>query len=95
MSELAPVPGHALESLKDALAEDVGRLRRRLDPDSSARCVADRLAGLVASLHWILTPSASELSAIFAPGDPEAIAEAIEIVDQEWERLLARMGGRP
>lgn len=84
----------ALELRLEALADDVGRLRRRLDPESSAGYLVDRIRGHVASIWLIATPSASELSSIFAPGDPEALQAAIEITDEEWSALLRRMRGR-
>jgi hypothetical protein len=75
----------------DALADDVGRLRRRVEPGSSLEHLAERLAGHVETLHLIVTPSAGELVAWHAPGDEEAIGEAIRIVDERWKRLQERL----
>jgi hypothetical protein len=74
------------------LAGDVGRLRRRVEPDSSLAYLCDRIAGHVESLHCILTPSAGELVAFTAPGDEDAIAEALRVVDDRWHRLQSRLG---
>jgi hypothetical protein len=75
----------------DALADDVGRLRRRIEPGSSLEHLADRLVGHVETLHLIVTPSAGELVMWTAPGDEEAIGEAIRIVDERWKRLQERL----
>ena len=82
----------ALEQRLEALADDVGRGRRQVEPGSSLAYLFDRIAGHVATLYLIVTPCAAELAAVWAPGDEVAVAAAVEIVDQEWERLLARLG---
>jgi hypothetical protein len=77
------------------LAEDVGRLGRRIDPDSSASFSVDRIASHVHAIDRMLRPTAAELVAWSAPGDDEAVDEALRIVDEQYRRLRQRMGGRP
>lgn len=77
----------------DLLADDVGRLRRGLDPGSSLRHAADRLAGNLESLDLMFGASAGELVAWYAPGDPEAVDAALEIIDARARVLRHRMRG--
>ena len=71
----------------DLLAEDVGRLRRRLDPDSYDGFLAWRVAEHVASLAALLEPTAAELYRTC--GDIDAVLEHVDARDQELRRLLA------
>jgi hypothetical protein len=75
----------------DLLADDIGRLRRCVDPESSLGYTVDRIAGHIGAIHLIVHPSAGELAAQTAPGDPAAIDEAIRLVDEHWTRLQRRM----
>lgn len=77
----------------DALAADVGRVRRRVEPDSSLAYLVDRIADHVEWLDVMLQPSAAELAAYVYPGDDEAVDAALEAVDRRAARvrhLLAR-----
>jgi hypothetical protein len=76
------------------LADDVGRLRRRDDPELSAAQSVDRIAGHVLSLYWMLVPSAAQLAAEMYPGDDDAVDEALRIVDEHDARLRHCKGGR-
>jgi len=76
------------------LAADVGRLRRRTEPETYTRHLVDRIAGYTQDLYLLVTPSAAELAAWTAPGDEDAITEAIKVVDQEWARLQQLLGVR-
>ena len=78
----------------DELAAEVGRLRRRAEPESSLAHLADRLVGHVESLAAMVEPSAAELVAWTAPGDDEAVIEALRIVDDRRARLRVRLGYR-
>ncbi len=83
-----------LSGLCEEAAVYVGRLRRRLEPDTSAAHIADRLAEIIESLAVLVEPSAGELVAWTAPGDEDAVAEALRIVDarQRHLRHLLRPG---
>jgi hypothetical protein len=76
------------------LADEVGRLSRRIDPDSSASFSVDRIASHVYAIDGMLRPTAAELVAWSAPGDDEAVDEALRIVEEHYRRLRRRMGGR-
>lgn len=79
----------------EELAADVGRLRRRFASNEDAwtgSYIADRIAGNVEALHCIITPSAGELVAWTAPGDEEAVEEAVRLVDEWWRQLRSRLG---
>jgi hypothetical protein len=81
---------HVLRLRIAELAADVGRLRRRFASNENgwtSAYIADRMAGHVEALHCLATPSAAELVAWTAPGDEDAIDEAIQIVDERWRRL--------
>jgi hypothetical protein len=87
--------GALLENLVGAtweLAGDIGRLRRRLEPESSAGFTAARIAHQVACIDTMLRPSAAEIVGQSAPGDPDAIDEALRIVDEHDRRMRARLG---
>lgn len=90
----APIPERALLDCVEALAADVGRLRRRVsgDPQSSLTHLVDRLAAGVQWLDLLLRPSAAEIAASWAPGDDDAIDEAIRIVDARNRELRGLLG---
>jgi hypothetical protein len=91
------VNDRALRLRLDELADDVGRLRRRFASNENAWTgdyIADRIAGHVESLVLMVEPSAAEIACCWAPGDDEAVDEAIRIVDERWDRLLWRLRGR-
>jgi hypothetical protein len=92
--EVEALPGEALRGHICELAADVGRLRRRLEPDSSLAQLADRIAGRILILDLLATPTAAELAATTAPGDDEALTEAIRIVDQRKLYLHSLLGAR-
>jgi hypothetical protein len=74
----------------DLIAADIGRLRRRQDAGSCH--VLDRLVVNVQALAGMFEPTAGELANTAAPGDDQAITEAIRIVDdraRKLDRLLA------
>jgi hypothetical protein len=74
------------------LAGDVGRLRRRVSADTVGAYLADRIAGHVEAIATMLEPTAAELAATWAPGDDEAVAEAIRTVDELGRRLQTELG---
>lgn len=80
----------------DQLADDVGRLRRRAEPDSSLWWLADRLAVNLDCLDAMLNVPASEVARWYvpagAPGFDAAVDEAIRLVDERHDALHARMG---
>lgn len=84
----------ALRDCLDELAADVGRLQRRFasNPDWTGVYVANRIAGHVEALVLMVEPTAAELAASYAPGDDEAIIEAIRVVDARWRRLRSLLG---
>jgi hypothetical protein len=75
----------------DELAEDVGRLRRRLD--GSLKHLADRLAAAVEILDAVLYPTASELVAALewtpTAKDVDAALEVRDARTRSLRRLLA------
>lgn len=85
---------HALHNRITELAADVGRLRRCLDPETSLAWKAARIADHVEAIFWMVEPRAAQLAACTAPGDPDAINEAIRIVDQRHRQLQTRLGTR-
>jgi hypothetical protein len=74
-----------------ALAEDVGRLRRRLRDESRddtyLAFVAGRVAAHVESLDGMLFPTASELVVAGA-----AVGEALDTVDERTRSLRRLLG---
>ena len=82
----------ALRALVWELAGDVGLARRRCEPDSSLGFTLERIAGRVETLDAVLAVPAAELVALHAPGDDEAIDEALRLVDEHVRRLHARLG---
>lgn len=79
------------------LAGDVGRLQRRFasSDDELSAYLAARIAAHVSSIDLMLRPTAGELVAWNAPGDDEAVEEALRLVDEHWRQLQTRLGARP
>jgi hypothetical protein len=70
------------------LADDVGRLRRRLPPDTLyTGWLVERLGDHVDVLDAMLRPTAGELVAAGVP-----VKEALHQVDQDRARLRQRLG---
>ena len=72
------------------LARDLGYLRRRLDSESSAAFLAERIAGHVETLDAMAFPSAAELRADYflACGDHDlSTREALRVVDERARRV--------
>ncbi len=90
----APQPHEAVQQRIDSLAEDVGRLRRRIEPGSSLEHQADRIAGHVVDLYWMLHHTAAELVAWYDRCNDEAIDEAIQDVDNQDHNLRRKLGLR-
>jgi hypothetical protein len=86
---------HHLRARIDQLADDVGRLRRTAKPESSLWHLADRLADGLESLDAMVGMSAAELVRWYAPGDPEAVDAALEIVDARRKALRTRLWSEP
>jgi hypothetical protein len=76
----------------DELAEDVGRLGRRIERESSAYWTWQRIADHVLSLDLMLHPSAAEIAACTYPGDIAAVQEAVRLTDERCDRLARRLG---
>jgi hypothetical protein len=70
-----------------ALAEDVGRLRRRAEPESLEAHLADRIAGHVEVLDALLQPTAAELHA-----DGVSVEDSLAFVDERVEELSCLLG---
>jgi hypothetical protein len=82
----------------DELARDVGTLRRRFASNGDAwtgAYIADRLAANIEAVDVMLQPSAAELAAIVAPGDPDAIDAALEHVARRSRELRRQLGKTP
>lgn len=75
---------------RDRLADSLGRLRRRHEPDEYERILADRAASALDAIDAFLEPTAAELVR-----DGWNIDAALERVDRHRARLYHRMGGRP
>jgi hypothetical protein len=87
----------ATASRVDALAADVGRLRRHLDGESYSAFLAGRIADHVETLDAILEPTAADLvNALtkFGVEDEEAVLEALATVDGRCRELRALLGGK-
>jgi hypothetical protein len=85
----------ALHNRINALADDIGRLQRHTQPDTSLAHLCDRLASHAQALHTFVTPSAGQLAAWYAPGDDQAVQGALETVDA-WDRAFcARLKVKP
>ena len=65
------------------LAADIGRLKRRHPGDH----IIERASCHIETLALMLEPTAAELANTTAPGDQDAIAEAIRVVDERHKRL--------
>jgi hypothetical protein len=84
----------------DELAVDIGRLRRRLNGDKTVWTDLDvwtlEKIGLhvleIAGLNW---PNAAEIVARHAPGDVDAIDEALRIVDDRDLAFRRKLGLGP
>lgn len=81
-----------LRNRLDQLADDVGRLQRRVDPESSLHHVVALVACHVEALYGFVDPTAAELAAWTAPGDDQAVLEALRLVDVRTESLRHRLG---
>jgi hypothetical protein len=81
----------------DELAVDIGRLRRRLDTDREVWTDLDvwtleQIGAHVADLAGMFEPTAAELANTTAPGDPDAITEALRIVDARARAFRVKLG---
>lgn len=85
----------ALHNRLDQLATDVGRLRRRFPVESSDGWLCERIAGHIEALIVMLEPTAAEIAAYAYPGDPQAVGEAIQLVDARARELHHQLGARP
>jgi hypothetical protein len=74
-----------------ALAGGVGRLRRRVDPESPRCFPGDRIAGHVATIDRMLPLAAAEIIRLWAPDDDVAADIASQLADEHWGRLQARL----
>lgn len=74
------------------LAADVGRLRRRLEPDSSCAHLAARIACHVESLDAMLRPSAGEIVAWTYPDDAATVEAVLEVTAAHCDRLRGLLG---
>ena len=72
----------------DALAEDVGRLRRSVDSETHAGFLVGRIADHVETLDAILEPTAAELYRESAM----PLAGALASVDERSRTLLRLLG---
>ncbi len=82
----------------DLIATEVGRLRRRVAtdmPGTTTGFALERLARHVESLDLMLRPSAAEIAACAAPGNDDAVAQAIEVVDARSRELRRLLGEVP
>lgn len=73
------------------LADDVGRFRRRLE---SLSFLAEEIARHVEVLARWHEPTAAEIVELHAPGDDDAVAEALRLVDERHAQLRRRLGYR-
>jgi hypothetical protein len=83
----------AWEYRRDALADDIRRLRRRFASNENAWSgvyIADRLASHLDALDALLEPCAAEFVAAGFDVD-----EALGIIDRHADELWRRLGGRP
>lgn len=74
------------------LAADVGRLRRRLEAESSLGFLAGRIANHVDAINSMVRPTAAQIARSWAPGDNTAVDEAIRLVEEHSDRLQKRLG---
>jgi hypothetical protein len=80
-----------LQARIDLLADDVGRLRRTVKPDSSLWHLADRLADGLEALDAMIGMTAADLARWYAPGDPDAVEAALETVEARNDALQRRL----
>ena len=80
-----------LRARLDDLAEDVGRVRRRVEPETSLAWTLNRIAGHIQSVVLMVEPCAAEIAA-WTPEDEQAVEEAIREVDAKHRRLRERLG---
>jgi hypothetical protein len=76
-------------------ARDLGYLRRRLEPESSAWFLAERLADHIESLDAMVGVSAGELAVEFfcICGDHQvAVEEALRVVDERHALVRGLLG---
>jgi hypothetical protein len=92
MSALAGFDRERVVARLDELAADLGRLRKRLDPESSAYWTWVRCADHALSLDLMLHPNAAEVAACIYPGDHAAVQEAIRLTDERHDRLVQTLG---
>jgi hypothetical protein len=77
-------------------AREVGRWRRRIaaDPELERfRFLVDRVACEIEGALLDLTPSAGELVAWTYPGDDQAVAAALDVVDKRAAQVRHLLGG--
>jgi hypothetical protein len=89
---VTPLQAQAFVRRVESLAEDVGRLRRRLRDDEYGSFIVDRVAGHVEAIDSFFRPTAAEFYfANFAiSGDAKLSAEeALGDVDERARRLRA------
>jgi hypothetical protein len=80
----------ALAYRLELIAADVGRLRRRADPETSTAHALDRIAGNVDLVDAILTPTAADFyrANVAAGDDPEsAVTRALATSDRRARQL--------
>ncbi len=76
----------------DELADDVGRARRWVDPETSLAWRLTRIAEHIESVVLMVEPSAAEIARMWSPADDQAVDEAIRVVGQKQRRLRERLG---
>lgn len=87
----------ALVAQVEALARDVGLLRRRFASNEHAwtgEYITERLAATVETLHLFAAPTAAELAAAAYPGDDGAADAALVLVDRRALTLRRLLGDR-
>jgi hypothetical protein len=92
MTRLPTIHAEVVYARLDELAADLGRLRKRLDPESSAYWTWVRCADAVLSLDLMLHSSAAQIAAWTYPGDDAAVQEAIRLTDERCDRLARTLG---
>ena len=79
------------------MADEVGRLRRRIGEDEYGEFLLDQIAGRVEVLDQLVQPTAAELFREFfaVSGNRKvAVEEALRVVDARVSRLRSRLGVR-
>lgn len=80
------------------LGRDVGVLRRRFTSNEhtwTGEWIADRIADHVETLDAMVSLSAGEIVACNAPGDDEAVEEALRIVEEREQMVRSKLGRKP